>query len=129
MHRDNNVRNEMASRSDHRNTSLAELEMNVVIHQSRCSVADEWRQEDERNHYEGEMVVFLKLPSMSVSILTKYTSLGSHTYGINAYEKVRQSIHTLFVRVVCLTHTIGSIVTPHDDKTPKSRHRPPEVDL
>ncbi len=59
MHCNDHIRNQMARRRNHRNTSLSKLQMNAVVQQRRRRVAHQGRQEDKRDDDESKVVVFL----------------------------------------------------------------------
>ncbi len=61
MHCNNHIRNQMARRRNHRNTSLTKFQMNAIIQQRRRRVANQGGQENERDYDESEVVVFLQL--------------------------------------------------------------------
>jgi hypothetical protein len=83
MHSNDNIGNDMASRREKRNTSLAELEMNSIVQQSRCSIScttsaselqtsrsiltDKRRQEHQRDDHESKVVILLQLNTSSAS--------------------------------------------------------------
>ncbi len=73
----------MTARSYYGDTTLSESEVNCVVKERGHGVSDQGRQEDERDDYKGEAVVFLKLDGMLISsVHTQGKDLP--TYGINA---------------------------------------------